>query len=214
MKLLALADIHGNFRNIPLLAEFTQGCDAIVIAGDITNFSGKEQAMQVLGSLNRLDKPILAVPGNCDLSTVDECLDHQGANLHAGLIELDGIDFVGAGGSLARPGDEMMFKDILNQAVVRHVPDHELVLVTHQPAWGVVQDTRSGEHTGSRAIRDFIKQHQPVLAVSGHIHEAAGTDRIDATTLVNPGPFRQGYFALIEFSAEAVDVQFKQLKSS
>jgi Icc-related predicted phosphoesterase len=86
-----------------------------------------------------------------------------------------------------------------------------LILVTHQPAWNTKLDTASDRHTGSRAIRGFIETHQPVLAVSGHMHEAYGTDRIGPTTLVNPGPWRNSRYAVADLSLPA-RVELKSLR--
>ena len=54
-----------------------------------------------------------------------------------------------------------------------------------------VQYDGSGEPimdpVGSQAIRDLIGQHQPTVALHGHIHEGRGRYRIGATTGFNPG---------------------------
>jgi Icc-related predicted phosphoesterase len=40
---------------------------------------------------------------------------------------------------------------------------------------------------GSRAVREAIERHQPMLALHGHIHESRGIVRIGRTVCVNPG---------------------------
>jgi uncharacterized protein len=40
---------------------------------------------------------------------------------------------------------------------------------------------------GSRAVRDSIEKHQPMLGLHGHIHEAQGLMKIGRTTCINPG---------------------------
>jgi uncharacterized protein len=40
---------------------------------------------------------------------------------------------------------------------------------------------------GSRAVRELVERHQPLLALHGHIHESKGITRIGKTTCVNPG---------------------------
>lgn len=40
---------------------------------------------------------------------------------------------------------------------------------------------------GSRAVRDLIEKHQPLLALCGHIHEARGSVRLGRTLCINPG---------------------------
>ena len=40
---------------------------------------------------------------------------------------------------------------------------------------------------GSKAVRDAIEKHQPMLSLHGHIHESGGAVRIGRTLSVNPG---------------------------
>ena len=58
---------------------------------------------------------------------------------------------------------------------------------------------------------DIVDREQPLLAVSGHIHEATGTDQIDNCTLVNPGPFKLGDYACAEIVDSRVTVQCRQV---
>ncbi|MGC8635149.1 MAG: metallophosphoesterase family protein [Candidatus Limnocylindrales bacterium] len=40
---------------------------------------------------------------------------------------------------------------------------------------------------GSPAVRQFLLEHQPLLSLHGHIHEAAGIRRLGRTIAINPG---------------------------
>lgn len=40
---------------------------------------------------------------------------------------------------------------------------------------------------GSSAVRDAIEKYQPLLVLTGHIHESRGVVKIGRTTIVNPG---------------------------
>jgi len=42
-------------------------------------------------------------------------------------------------------------------------------------------------HVGSKAVRDAIAKHQPLLGLHGHIHESYGHEKIGRTPVVNPG---------------------------
>jgi Icc-related predicted phosphoesterase len=42
-------------------------------------------------------------------------------------------------------------------------------------------------HVGSKAVRDAIREYQPMIGLHGHIHESSGHDKIGRTTVVNPG---------------------------
>ncbi len=214
MKLLVLADIHGCLDYIDCIDAAIRDCDGVVIAGDITDFGGGRQTRQILSAMEQYQKPIVAVPGNCDLRGVDEVLNQNNAGIHGACIALNGFQFIGVGGSLPCPGatpneaGEETFRQVLQNALADLASKDNLVLVTHQPAWGIDLDTTgSGRHTGSQAVREFIEQYQPVLAISGHMHEACGVDQLGSTTLVNPGPFRQGRYGVVEIADRQVQVR-------
>ena len=197
MRLLALADIHGYVKHIPLLADAAKDCDAVVLAGDITEFGTDDQARSVLSALGAFGKPLLGVSGNCDPPQVDNLLKQQGGGLIHAPVEMNGLVFVGF--SYAASTEAVL----PNEPILQGLPQKPMVLVTHQPAWGTAVDVQaSTRHKGSRSVRSFIEDHQPILAVSGHIHEACGIDQIGSTLLVNPGPFRNGRYATIDINGD------------
>jgi Icc-related predicted phosphoesterase len=52
---------------------------------------------------------------------------------------------------------------------------------------------RSLVPVGSKAVRDVIKEHQPILGLFGHIHEGKGAIRLGKTLCINPGSmYEQG----------------------
>lgn len=213
MKLLVLADIHGYLGHVSDIECVVDDCDAIVIAGDITDFGGGMQVRHVVSSLSIFAKPLFAVPGNCDLTGVENELQKEHISLHGRHAPLNSIQFIGVGGSLPTGGvnaetGEATFRQLLQQGVSGLVSTDNLVLVTHQPAYGIQLDLRqSGQHAGSRAVREFIEKYQPILAISGHIHESCGVDQLGSTTLLNPGPFREGRYAIVQIDNGQVQVQ-------
>lgn len=212
MKLIVLADIHGNESLISQIAGPLKEADLVLLAGDITNFGGREDVLKIIQVLNRYNSQILAVHGNCDLPAVEEVLELMKINLDSRCKTINHINFIGIGGSLPCPGTtpneigESVFKDILESFSATGDADVPVVLVTHQPPYGTAIDAVSGSdrHTGSRSIRRFIEKYQPILTVSGHIHEGRGVDKLNNTVLVNPGPFRNGFYATIEIEGRSV----------
>lgn len=206
MQLLLLSDIHGTLTGLKAITSALRDSDLAILSGDITHFGGAEDARRLIDTLASINPHILAVGGNCDQDGVDTYLKEAGIGLHAQCRHRDGIDFVGVSGSLPCPGStpnalgESRFTSHLDAALQqREHGTKPLVLVTHQPAYGTALDrTSSGGHAGSTALRDFIEREQPVLAVSGHIHEAVSIDRIGNCLLVNPGPFRAGCYARVQ----------------
>jgi len=81
------------------------------------------------------------------------------------------------------------------------------IFVCHTPPYGSALDcVMTGEHVGSRAVRRFIEQHQPWLALHGHVHEAPRisgryTEHIGGTLCINPGQSRELLHAVL-FEAE------------
>lgn len=81
------------------------------------------------------------------------------------------------------------------------------VYVMHSPPRDSALDRMSnGQPAGSSAIREFLEQHQPGLALHGHIHEAPEMsghywDRIGTTFCVNPG-HSSAHLHLVRFDLE------------
>jgi len=220
LRILLTADIHGNMENVRRLAERHQGFDAVIVAGDITNFGGAKQAQEALTMLAGCGQRLFAVCGNCDLPEVAEFLENSKWGLEGRSAEAEGYVFVGAGGSLPCPGKtpnevgEDVLKDTLGKAIAEDADCQgcRLVLVTHQPPWGTRLDQAGeGKHAGSVSVKNFIEKHCPALAISGHIHEAVAVDTLGQTMLVNPGPLRAGLYALAELGPKAVKVELKSL---
>jgi len=76
--------------------------------------------------------------------------------------------------------------------MIKHLP--KKILVSHTPPYNTNTDViESGQHVGSKAIREFIERHQPEICLTGHIHESRNIDRIGKTLILNPGMLSDGY---------------------
>ena len=220
MDIIALSDIHSSLSFLTSqspVANDLKNADIVLISGDITNFGDAAHAEAVINRLRSYNSHIFAVPGNCDPPGVDEYLRSMDINLNCNCIQNGSISFVGLGGSLAckRHGpDESKEQEfsVCLKHVVERVPDEsKMVFVCHYPPANTKVDDTGGYHAGSPVIREFIEDFQPILTVTGHIHDAVGTDNIGKTTLVNPGSFREGSYALIKLLNSVEKVEIKQL---
>jgi hypothetical protein len=210
MRLLAVSDIHGKTDMVQRLLAVATGVDLVIIAGDITNFGGYEAAAEVFLPILAKGIPVLAVAGNCDTEEVEAYLRDKEIALSGRCVRQENCAFIGVSGSLPCPGNtpsehgENFFENELN--TTRCQLTGNLVVVTHQPAFGTNVDCVGGIHRGSQAIRKFIETHKPILAISGHIHEAFGKDTLGPTTLINPGPLKQGRYAIVEIEGQQVRI--------
>jgi len=201
MKILVLSDIHGSNTGLMTTLELCQRHqpDLVVICGDITQFGPHEWAEKYL---KRIPIQAAALPGNCDPIDLDRTIEESGAiNLHRRSEMISGIPFIGAGGADYTPfntifefGDDT-FADWLNPILRENA-----VLVTHAPAYGILDTIHSGKHKGSRGLRTIVDRWKPILMLSGHLHDARGVIEHKGTVFVNPGPAKDGYGALVELT--------------
>jgi uncharacterized protein len=211
MIIIALADMHGDVSFIETVFREAQTIDLVLLLGDITNFGRKEAIKKVVTAVLPHCRRLLAVPGNCDYPEVEDRLAQEGLSLHRRHAVIDGIGFAGAGLSLPCPGrtpgeiSEQDFRQYLAEAAAGFPEETPMVLLTHEPPFDTAADLAfTGEHVGSHAIRDFIEIFRPMVCFTGHIHEAAGIDRIGLTSIINPGPLRRGGYAYAEIERDGV----------
>jgi hypothetical protein len=194
MRILFFVDTHGSSSKLHRIVNQSKDVDLLVCAGDFTIF--ESDMKKVLLELNSIEKPVLIIHGNHETasSVLTEC--EQLKNLHfihkTYYINND-IIFYGYGGGGFSTRDEKFayhsdeFIKELNKLSATNSKKYKLVLVTHAPAYGTAIDYLD-MHVGNKSIRDFIIKHSPILAISGHIHETAGSeDILNKTRVVNPG---------------------------
>jgi hypothetical protein len=204
LRILAVADFHGLPDADNYLLKFLKrGYDCLVLVGDLTDFGPLSAAENIISKVKEIDIPALAVPGNCDPKQVLEILDKYGVNLHAKMVRIGGMSFVGLGGSNLTPFNtpfELQEAEIEEElASLTQGVDEDWVLVTHAPPFNTKVDiTHGGVHAGSKSIRRLIERKQPLVALCGHVHESRNTDKLGRTLVVNPGPVSKGYAAEVK----------------
>ncbi|MDI6884019.1 MAG: metallophosphoesterase family protein [Hadesarchaea archaeon] len=206
MKILAVADFHGASNAENNLSKFIErGCDCLVLIGDLTDFGPPEVAESILERVKAAGVPTFVVPGNCDPKQILQVLDKYGVNLHGKCEKVGDIAFIGLGGSNLTPFNtpfELTEVEIQEElAAARCNIENRLVLITHAPPYGTkVDQTRGGIHVGSKSIRQYIEQKQPLVSLCGHVHEARGVDELGRTLIVNPGQISKGFAAEVVIS--------------
>ncbi len=197
MKVLFFSDLHNQERFFPLLERKAKEVDLIVCAGDVSIFSFDLE--QILKRLNGFGKPLLMIHGNHEEPPHElRALCQKFKNIdffHGEERLINGVRFIGWGGGGFSKYDTQL--DIFLQEIRREKREQEkhgllklekIVLVTHAPPRGTKLD-KMWEYVGCQTIRKAVLQLNPVLAVSGHIHDNAGVeDTLKNTRLINLGP--------------------------
>jgi hypothetical protein len=218
MYWIAFGDIHestGLLGSVPGLAE----ADGVIVTGDLTNRGGREAGKRVLDAVARINPRILAQPGNMDSDGVTAYIREQDMDIHLRVRELaPGLGLMGVGLStptpFGTPGEipESTLAEWLDQTHAQANGFDQLICIIHEPPLDTVVDRLdNGQHVGSPGVRAFLERVQPVLAVTGHIHEAAGEDRIGRTPVINPGMLAGGGFVRIDFDGETVTASLESV---
>jgi uncharacterized protein len=201
MKIIGISDIHGDIAAIKKIRDEIISADLILIAGDITHFGTSADAEKIISEILQLNKNIMAVPGNCDDKSVAVYLDSTGISADRKAITMHSFNLtvLGMGGSVTTPVrtpntcPEEEYRMFLEKSEI--IPD---ILLIHQPPYNTAADMVMGiKHVGSPAVRSFIDRIKPSLCLCGHIHESSGSALYGRTLVVNPGPFKNGFYSVI-----------------
>jgi len=147
--------------------------------------------------------------GNDDIFEIDDIIESSPCVTFAEgkVLDLGGFSMVSMGWTNPTPWDTFREapEDELAariEAVAGHVPDMGRTIFNfHAPPYGTgldeapaLDDTLRPIHggavmkpVGSKAVRDAINKHQPLLSVHGHIHESRATKKMGRTLAINPG---------------------------
>ncbi|PSG98590.1 MAG: hypothetical protein BRC29_00500 [Nanohaloarchaea archaeon SW_7_43_1] len=218
MKLLLITDIHGDTENLERIIE-RENYNAVLCAGDLSDANEfddyKAQLDKVLDVFEKQGVMTKAVPGNMDPE--EECvreLIQRRMNIHKKIASFEDFEAVGFGGGITPFGtpfepEGAKIKNAMETLYDRMKADRKFGVI-HQPPVDSQLDMADGDHVGSQEVREIIEDKKFELILTGHIHESRGRDEISETTVVNPGPVMEGYYAIADTKGE-IDVEMKQL---
>jgi len=219
VRLVCIGDIHMAFRAIERMAPELQQADAAVLTGDLTHFGDPPEAFQVVDAVRVHCPNVLAVIGNLDMPWVIDAFRDAGISLHGEGRRLGELGIFGCGGSNITPMDtpteleEEELRTVLERghALVADAP-HRL-MICHTPPFDTRLDRLlNGRPVGSPAVRTFIEEHRPDVAVVGHIHEGRGVDRVGDTLVLNAGALRDGGFVRVTLERSVLQAELLSWK--
>lgn len=204
MKIFAISDIHGEMKYFDAAAGLIREADLVVISGDIAKNGDVRSSREVLSLVEGITDAIVAVHGNWDRDEVLKLLEERGYSVHGRGIVRNGIGFFGVGGSSQTPmntASEYSEEEIAGflESGYRDVAGAgRVVLVSHVPPRRVRDRTFLGLRGGSRAVKEFLEKKPVDLCLTGHIHEAFGSENASGCVVVNSGSFKKGRYSLVE----------------
>lgn len=213
MKFLVVTDIHGNESVSEWINSQSDyhDVDYVLVLGDITDFGPDDVVDRILGPIKR---NVYALPGNCDPHSVLDHISKVAIDMHGKTADLDGHHVAGLGGSNPTIFDtpfELDEDTIYN--MLRPISREGMILMVHAPAHGMNDTIPTGAHVGSTSVKRIVEEFQPILVLSGHIHEDYGVKFKDGTTFVNPGPAKDGMYAVVEVDEGAVAAELFTVNS-
>ena len=176
---MILSDPHGC---ISIYQKFKDSCknllvDVGIIAGDLTTYSEFpcEDEAKIKSILNTIGIPVLFIMGNDDRFAWED--SKTSFNINQRKVRVKNNFFVGyqytnpfIGGIFEKTEDEQIV-DLQN---LKRICEEDYILITHGPAYGILDKVSTGENVGSKALLDFIKHTRPQFHIFGHIHEDYG----------------------------------------
>ena len=207
MKFLVITDLHQKTENIPwingLVEEYRP--EAILCLGDVTDMGTGDMAADII---SKIDCRVYCLPGNCDARDLPEKISRVATDMHGKSAEIGGVYIAGLGGpniTIFNTPFELSEEEI--DAKLRPISRPGMVLMTHAPSYDIFDHIPNGTPVGSPAIRKIVEEFKPVLALSGHIHEDFGVEKIGDTVFCNPGPAKDKYAAVVEIVEGSVTVK-------
>ena len=203
MRIAATADLHFGKTSAgtlqPMLSQIATVADALIIAGDLTDYGHPEEARALVKDLTATARiPIVAVLGNHDFESgaeqeIRQILVDAGVQVLDGdSCEVDGIGFAGvkgfAGGfgrGVLGPWGEQVTKMFVHEAVnetlklesalARLRTDRKVVLLHYAPIEGTVE----GEpreiypYLGCGRLEEPLGRYGVTAVVHGHAHKGS-----------------------------------------
>jgi Icc-related predicted phosphoesterase len=206
MKIFVFSDLHGSSSILERLVAKAADADLLLMAGDLTDFGGESEARALLELMGSLTKKLAIVGGNCDKRGARDLLNDQGLSVDGLARIVVGALVLGAGGGTRHTGitpyerREEELAEALDKGMNAAKPElgsgKPLIVVTHAPPRGSGADLRKSIHVGSTAFAEALERLRPALWVCGHIHESPCASYSGETLVLNPGPAREGRYAI------------------
>jgi Predicted phosphoesterases, related to the Icc protein len=207
MRFLVVTDIHGNKAASKWInsAARENDVDYVLMLGDITDFGPNSVATDIISNIKL---GVYAIPGNCDPLDLPDTISEVAIDMHGRSETIADLYIVGLGGSnptIFNTPFELSEDTIYEK--LKPISKKRMVLMVHAPAYGFNDVIPSGLNVGSTAILKIVEEFDPLLVLSGHIHESVGILEKNGTMFINPGPAKDGMYAIVDIKNGKVNAK-------
>jgi Icc-related predicted phosphoesterase len=222
-KITFISDTHNKHKHLTSkgMGNILGSGDILVHAGDSTSMGQKHEINEFLKWFSNTDfEHKIFIAGNHDFgfeerTDIDQEFKDFGITyLFDNDITIDGIKFYGSpwqpefhnwAFNLPR-GEELAAK-------WEKIPDDVDILITHGPAYGILDYAPIGGHVGCEELYRKIVEVKPKIHVCGHIHDSYGQKSMGGIEFLNASTLNDRYeYAhkpiVVEYDTETKEITY------
>jgi Icc-related predicted phosphoesterase len=222
-KIVFISDTHNKHKHLTSkgMGNILGSGDYLIHAGDCTSMGSKNEITQFLEWFSNTDfKHKIFIAGNHDFGfeqqtdIAQEYKDMGVIYLFDNDVTIDGIKFYGSpwqpefhnwAFNLPR-GEELSQK-------WGQIPNDVDVLITHGPAYGILDYAPIGGHVGCEELYRKIVEVKPKIHVCGHIHDGYGQKTMGGIEFLNASVLNDRYEhahkpIVVEYDTETKEINY------
>jgi Icc-related predicted phosphoesterase len=189
MKITTISDTHSLHRQLDL-----PGGDILIHAGDVCNRGTAAEALDFMNWFSNQNYAYkIFIAGNHDfyfenepIGSIQSLLPESVFYLNDLGITIEGVSFWGS--PITPEFHNMAFNRKRGIDIAKHwglIPPKTDVLITHGPAYGILDKTFQNLNVGCTNLLTKIEEIKPQYHIFGHIHEGFGRTEREGTIFVN-----------------------------
>lgn len=222
-KIVFISDTHNKHKHLTSkgMGNILGSGDYLIHCGDCTSMGHKHEINGFLDWFSNTDfKHKIFIAGNHDFgfeqqTDIDQEYKDKGViYLFDNDVTIDGIKFYGSpwqpefhdwAFNLPR-GEELAAK-------WEKIPDDVDILITHGPAYGILDYAPIGGHVGCKELYRKIAEVKPKIHVCGHIHDGYGQKTMGGIEFLNASVLNDRYeYAhkpiVVEYDTETKEINY------
>ena len=222
-KITFISDTHNKHKHLTSkgMGNILGSGDILVHAGDCTSMGQKHEINEFLKWFSNTEfEHKIFIAGNHDFgfeqkTDIDQEFKDLGVTyLFDNDVTIDGIKFYGSpwqpefhnwAFNLPR-GEELAAK-------WEKIPDDVDILITHGPAYGILDYAPIGGHVGCEELYRKIVEVKPKIHVCGHIHDSYGQKSMGGIEFLNASTLNDRYeYAhkpiVVEYDTETKEITY------